>query len=61
VGDRTRISFWHELWCGDTVLKVAYRVLFGIASAKDGSVATNLEFLGGSNQWNVSFIRKAHD
>jgi hypothetical protein len=35
--------------------------LFGIAAAKDASVANNLELLGGSNQWNVSFTRKAHD
>lgn len=49
AGDRTRISCWHDLWCGDTILKVAYRVLFGIACAKDSLVATNLQFLGGSN------------
>jgi hypothetical protein len=35
VRDGTRISFWHDLWCGDTVLKVAFPVLFGIACAKD--------------------------
>jgi hypothetical protein len=37
VRDGTRISFWHDLWCGDTVLKVAFPVLFGIACAKDAS------------------------
>jgi hypothetical protein len=31
-------SFWHDLWCGDTVLKVAFLVLFDIAYAKDASV-----------------------
>jgi hypothetical protein len=34
---------------------------FGIAFAKDASVANNLEYVGGSNQWNVSFAREAHD
>jgi hypothetical protein len=27
----------------------------------DASVVDNLEFLGGSNQWNVSFTRESHD
>jgi hypothetical protein len=49
------------LWCGDTTLKVAFSSLFGIARLKDAFVADNLEFLGCSNQWNVSFSREAHD
>jgi hypothetical protein len=61
VGDGTRISFWLDLWCGDTVLKEAFPGLFGIACVKDASVANNIEVLGGSIQWNVSFIREAHD
>jgi hypothetical protein len=28
---------------------------------KDASIADNLELLGGSNQWSVSFSREAHD
>jgi hypothetical protein len=46
VGDGTRISFWHDLWCGDTALKVAFPGLFGIACVKDASVADNREELG---------------
>lgn len=42
-------------------LKVTFLVLFGIARAKDAFVAANLEFLGGSNQQNVSFSREVHD
>jgi hypothetical protein len=61
VGDATRISFWHDLWVGDMTLKAAFPALFGIAAAKDASVANKLELLGGSNQWNVSFAREAHD
>jgi hypothetical protein len=34
VGDGTRISFWHDLWCRDMVPKVAYPVLFGMDFAK---------------------------
>jgi hypothetical protein len=49
------------MWCGNTVLKEAFPVLFVIARAKDAFVADNLEFLVGSNQWCTSFSRKAHD
>jgi hypothetical protein len=49
------------LWCGDTTLKEAFPALFGIARLKDAVVANNLELLGDSLQWNVSFIREAHD
>jgi hypothetical protein len=61
VGDGSKISFWHDLWCRDTALKVAFPALFGIACVKYATVADNLEFLGNSSQWNVSFIREAHD
>ena len=61
VGDGTRISFWRDLWCGDSVLKVVFLVLYGIARGKNAFVAANMEMLGGSNRWNVSFIREAHD
>jgi hypothetical protein len=61
VGDGTKISFWHDLWCGDMTLKIAFPALFGIVRVEDASVADNLEVLGGSNQWNMSFTREAHN
>jgi hypothetical protein len=61
VGDGIRTKFWHDLWCGDTVLKEAFPVIFGIARVKDASVVDNMEILGGSIQWDVSFVREAHD
>jgi hypothetical protein len=61
VGDGVMTKFWHDIWCGNTVLKEAFHVLFGIAYAKDASVADNMEILGGSTQWNVSIVREAHD
>jgi hypothetical protein len=42
-------------------LKVAFRVLYDLAYAKDTSIAANLEILSGSNHWNVSFVKAAHD
>jgi hypothetical protein len=61
VGDGVRTKFWHDLWCGDMVLKKTFPVLFGIARVKDASVADNMEILGRSIQWKVSFIRETHD
>jgi hypothetical protein len=43
------------------VLKEAFPILFGIAQVKDAFVADNMEILGGSIQWDVSFIREVHD
>lgn len=42
-------------------MKEVFPDLFGIARVKDASVADNMEVLGGSTQWNVSFVREAHD
>jgi hypothetical protein len=44
------ISFWHDLWCGNSVLKLAFLVLYGIARKKNASAVDNLEVLRGSNQ-----------
>jgi hypothetical protein len=32
-----------------------------LASVKDASIATNMDYSSGSLQWNVSFIRFVHD
>jgi hypothetical protein len=61
VGHGARTKFWHDMWCGHTVLKEAFLVLFGVTRAKDASVTDNLELLGDSNQWSVSFSRETHD
>jgi hypothetical protein len=42
-------------------LKASFPALFCLAAAKDASFADNPEFLGVSNQWNVSFTREVHD
>ena len=26
VGDRSKIGFWHDLWCGDTTLKEVFPI-----------------------------------
>jgi hypothetical protein len=61
VGDGVTAKFWHDLWCGILFLRNLFLCLFGIACAKDASIVANLELLGDSNQWNVSFSKEAHD
>ena len=61
MGEGTRVSFWNDLRCGDSALKFAFLGLFSIACEKDASMEDNYEVLGGTNQWNVSFSREAHD
>jgi len=61
VGDGSKVRFLHDLWCGDKTVKEAFHDLYGIACAKNASVVAHLELSGGSNQWNVSFARAAHD
>jgi len=47
------LSFWHDLWCGDRLLKLCYPVLYSIARHKDARVADNLFVQDGVTQWNV--------
>ena len=60
-GDCTKISFWHDQWCGEVMLEVIFLVLFGLACVNDASIADNLEILNGFNHWNVNFARAAQD
>ena len=57
----SNIIFWDDVWCGETTLKEAYLGLYNIASAKEVSLADNMDFIGGIRQWNVSFLRLVHD
>jgi hypothetical protein len=45
----------------EKALKEVFPDLFSITCVKDASVAVHLELSSGSLQWNVSFIRAAHD
>jgi hypothetical protein len=61
VGDGVRIKFLHDLWCGEMVLNEVFLDFFGIAHVNDASIEDNMEILGDSTQWNVSFAREVHD
>ena len=38
-GEGTRIEFWHDLWCRDVPLSIAFLGLFSIATNKSSLVA----------------------
>jgi hypothetical protein len=38
VGDGSRVSFWHDVWCGDNTLKATFPTLFAIACNPAASV-----------------------
>jgi hypothetical protein len=35
VGDGSKVLFWHDVWCGEQLLKNLFLELFTIACAKD--------------------------
>jgi hypothetical protein len=41
--------------------KGVYSELFSIACNRDAYVANHLQFSNGASQWNVNFVRAAHD
>jgi len=49
------------VWCGEIPLKEAFPSSYDIAYDKNSLVATHLILENGSFQWDVRFIRAAHD
>ena len=39
VGNRRRVRFWEDRWCGEETLKVVFPTLFTIATSKEAWVA----------------------
>lgn len=45
VGDRSRIRFWHDVWCRDGALKEVFLEVHSVARAMEAFVAVNLVIL----------------
>jgi hypothetical protein len=56
-----KVSFWHDVWCGNSPLRVSYPDLFSIAQRKDAWVVDNLQFREGKIHWNVIFTKPVQD
>ncbi|KAG2720367.1 hypothetical protein I3760_02G032600 [Carya illinoinensis] len=61
VGTGSNISFWHDVWCGDLALKLAFPRLFRIATCKGAAVADSYLFTNNMLNWNVDFSRDLQD
>jgi hypothetical protein len=61
VGVGSKVSFWHDIWCGDRPLKISNPVLFNIAQQIDAWVADYMQYQDGKTQWNVIFTRSVQD
>ena len=63
VGVGDRVKLWTDQWCGDSPLKLTFSVVYGIASNKEASVVSSLEWLGIGEwrSWDVRFIWRPND
>lgn len=59
-GDGSQFGFWHDVLCEEQPLKVSFPELFSIAFSRDAFVL-DLPLYNGFPQWNVNFVRVAHD
>jgi hypothetical protein len=60
-GVGSKVSFWEDVWCGESPLKDTFPGLYNIARLREASIADNMEHANGSIQWNVAFTRLLHD
>lgn len=61
-GERNFLDVLHNVWCGKRPLKTVFLELYSISCLRrDPSVVDHLQFSNGSPQWNVNFVRVAHD
>ena len=63
VGVGDRVKLWTDQWYGDSTLQLTFQSVYGIASNKEASVASSLEWLGITERksWDVHFIRRPND
>jgi exonuclease III len=61
VGDGSRVSFWHDVWCGDSTLKESFPTLFAIACNPTALVADILQVNNGTPHWDLTFTRYIQD
>jgi hypothetical protein len=57
VGVGSKVTFWHENWCGYRLLKQVFPTLLAIARHKDKWVADNFQCQDGFIQWNILFMQ----
>jgi hypothetical protein len=61
IGDGSKVSFWHDVWCGDRPLKEMYPDLFAISCSPDSLVADLLSCHNDIPHWDLTFVRNIQD
>jgi hypothetical protein len=63
VGQGTRVQFWKDKWCDETVLMDRFPLLFTCSSHCDATLDTVLTSSDpkGIREWNVTFVRSFND
>lgn len=61
VGYNSKVKFWYDLWCGDSLLKEEFLDIFFISHDQDSSIVSVLQFNIGIKHWDLHFSRPVHD
>ena len=61
AGNRRRVRFWKDRWCGEDPLAVAFPELFSISIDREAWVNQMWEQVGEGGYWNLVFIRQIND
>uniref|UniRef100_A0A2N9EHM0 Reverse transcriptase domain-containing protein n=1 Tax=Fagus sylvatica TaxID=28930 RepID=A0A2N9EHM0_FAGSY len=61
IGDESKVSFWHDVWCGDRPLKEMYPDLFAISCSLDSLVDDQLRRHNDTLHWDLTFIWHIQD
>uniref|UniRef100_A0A2N9IUG7 RRM domain-containing protein n=1 Tax=Fagus sylvatica TaxID=28930 RepID=A0A2N9IUG7_FAGSY len=56
IGDGSKVSYWHDVWCGDRSLKEMYPDLFAISCSPDSMVADLMRRHNDVLHWDLTFI-----
>ena len=61
AGKGTKIRFWTDVWCTDTVLSHCFPHLFVMAVQRSSTVKEMWDQNSGQGGWNLNFLRDFND
>ena len=61
VGKGSKIKFWKDTWCTDTLLSHCFNHLFVLAAHRDATIEEMWDQISGQGDWNLVFVRDFND
>ncbi|RVX14050.1 LINE-1 retrotransposable element ORF2 protein [Vitis vinifera] len=61
VGKGNKISFWTDVWCGDSALSQRFPHLYTLAANRNAKIEDLWDQIVGEGGWNLRFIRDFND